>query len=343
MPITAWPSRTGTRPSRIRSATTALAVALVALFAATPASAAAATSPQLNFATLNVCNIGCYAPAPPWSVRRDRITRTIAASGADVLSLNEASDLAYGSITQWQDIQNLTGPLGYAAPTIQDDRCKSLGCTHTARLMFRSATVQQVMIPGQSSAGFWRVEDIAPAVPVDGDRQVAWAYLQGLNGTGPFLAISVHLSTQRTAAAEQHRLDFGHAATAWAEGMNAARGLAGAPIVLMGDFNSYDFRQPHGVQRILRDAGWTDAVSAPRRAHLHINSINYTDRQRTGWPTRPIYNKWRLAARIDYIMMRGPVKPLTYAVVVHVNKDGTFDQAYQGSDHLMVRARLQFG
>jgi endonuclease/exonuclease/phosphatase family metal-dependent hydrolase len=321
-------------------ATSTLAILLVA--PAAPARAAQAP-PQLTFATYNVCNIECDAPAPSWSVRRDRVMRTIAASGADVLSLNEASDLPYGSINQWQDIQNLADPVGYAAPTIQDDRCKSLGCTHTARLMFKAAAIQQVGFDGQASAGFWRVQDIAPAAPVDRDRQVAWAYLQGGNGTGPFLAISVHLSTQKTAAAEQHRLAFGHAATAWAEGMNAAHGLAGAPIVLMGDFNSYDFRQPHGVQRVLRDAGWTDAISAPKRHHVRINSINYTMTQRTGWPARPIYNKWRLAARIDYIMMRGPVKPLSYSVIVHVNKDGTFDQAFQGSDHLMVRSRLQFG
>ena len=316
---------------------------ITSLLVANAPAASAAPGPQLTFATYNVCNIECDAPAPTWDVRRDRVARTIASSGADVLSLNEASDQPFGSINQWQDIQNFTAPLGYTAPSIQDDRCKSLGCTHTARLMFKTATVQQVGFNGQTSAGFWRVKDIAPSAPVDGDRQVAWAYLQGGNGTGPFLAVSVHLSTQKTSAAEQHRLAFGRAATAWAEGMNAARGLAAAPIVLMGDFNSYDFRQPRGVQRVLRDAGWTDAISAPKRVHVRINSINYTTTQRSGWPSRPIYNKWRLAARIDYIMMRGAVRPLTYAVVVHVNKDGSFDRAFQGSDHLMVRSRVQFG
>ena len=322
------------------------AVCLVALGAAmlTGAQAArAAAASQLTFATYNVCNIDCDAPAPSWNVRRDRVVRVIERSGAQVLSLNEASDLPFGSINQWRDIQELLAPLGYAAPAIQDDRCASLGCTHTARLMFASASVQQVSFDGQSSAGYWRVKDIAPAVPVDGDRQVTWAYLQGVNGSGPFLAISVHLSTQKTAAAERHRLDFGRAATSWAEGMNTARGLSGAPVVLMGDFNSYDFRQPHGVQKVLRDAGWTDAISAPKRTNVRINSINYTTTQRSGWPSRPIFNKWRLAARIDYIMMRGPVRPMSYTVVVHVNKDGSFDKAYQGSDHLMVRAVLAFG
>lgn len=295
------------------------------------------------FATYNVCLITCTAPAPSWSVRRNRVSRVIDHSGADVLSLSEATDIKYGSITQWEDIQRFTAPMGYVAPRIDDDRCKSRGCVHTARLMFKAASVQQVNFPSQSSAGFWRVGDIAPAVQSEADRQVTWAYLQAPGVTGPFLAITVHLSTFKTAAGEQHRVAFGNAVTNWAESMNAARGLAGAPIVLMGDFNSYKFRQPQGIQQVLLDAGWGDAIDAPTRRNIHINSINYTPTQRTGWPARPIFNKWRAAARLDYIMFRGAVTPLTYAVVVYTNPDGTFNKAFQGSDHLMVRARLQFG
>jgi endonuclease/exonuclease/phosphatase family metal-dependent hydrolase len=316
-----------------------VAIAASASLGAGPASAAPSRS--LMFATWNVCKTDCDAPAPPWSVRRDRVARVIAQSGADVIALNEATDQPYGPGTQWEDIQRLVGASGYVAPQIQDDRCKRLGCTHTARIIFRPASVQQLSFTGQPSAGYARVGDIAPAVSTDFDRQVTWAYLQGAD-TGPFLSISVHLSTFKTDAAEQHRVAFGQAVTAWAEAMNAARGLAGAPVILMGDFNSIVTRQPEGVQRVLTDSGWTDAISAPKRLNVHVNSINYTPTQRSGWPTRPIYNKWRLASRIDYIMMRGPMQPLTYEVVTHTRPSGAFDPAYQGSDHLMVRSRLLF-
>jgi endonuclease/exonuclease/phosphatase family metal-dependent hydrolase len=319
-------------------------LALIPLSLTMGGTAAAAPAPRsLMFATYNVCLVTCTAPAPSWSVRRDRVARVIEHSRSDVLSLSEATNIKYGSITQWEDIQHLTAPFGYVAPHIDDDRCARLGCVHTARLMFKSTTVQQLHFPQLPSAGFWRVGDIAPAIETEGTRQVTWAYLKSVNGTGPFLAVAVHLSTFKTAAAEQHRLAFGHAVTAWAEAMNAARGLAGAPTVLMGDFNSYQFRQPQGVQQVLLDDGWGDAFDAPVRANIHINSINYTPTQPSGWPRRPIYNKWRPAARIDYIMFRGAVKPLTYAVVVYTNPDGNFDNAYRGSDHLMVRGRLQFG
>jgi len=311
---------------------------------AAPEVPAAATVPgtSLVFATWNVCLVTCEAPAPPWSVRRDRVARVIDHSGADVLSLSEATDIAYGSITQWEDIQSFVAPLGYASPRIEDDRCERYGCTHTARLLIHGATVQQLHFDGRPSAGYTRVGDVAPDVATERDRQVAWAYLQSNAGTGPFLAIGVHLSTRKTAEGEQHRVTFGQEVTSWADAMNTARGLSGIPVVLMGDFNSYQFRQPHGVQQVLMDAGWGDSINAPVRANIRINAINYTPTQRSGWPLRPIYNKWRLATRIDYIMFRNGIAPLAYAVVVYRRADGSFDPAYQGSDHLMVRSRLQF-
>ena len=334
------------RPGRRVIATAFLMLGLVGSLAVgvNPSAAAAPTVPgaSLVFATWNVCLVTCEAPAPPWSVRRERVARVIDRSGADVLSLDEATDIAYGSHTQWEDIQSFVAPLGYASPNIQDDRCKRYGCTHTARLLIRGANVQQLDFAGQPSAGYTRVGDVAPDVASERERQVAWAYLQGNTGTGPFLAIGVHLSTQKTAAGEQHRVTFGHEVTSWADSMNTARGISGIPVVLMGDFNSYQVRQPQGVQQILTEAGWGDSIKAPVRSNVRINAINYTPTQRSGWPLRPIYNKWRLATRIDYIMFRNGVTPLTYDVVVYRRADGSFDPDYQGSDHQMVRSRLQF-
>lgn len=300
---------------------------------------------SLMLATWNVCKIDCDAPAPSWGVRRTRMARVVSESQADVLSVNEATNWAYRSGTQWDDVQRLLAPLGLASPEIEDDRCEQAGCTHTSRLLFRPATVQQAVFTDLPSAGYARVVDIAPGVSTDADRQVAWAYLQGVpgSGIGVFLVMSVHLSTLKTSKGEQHRVMFGRAVQQWTTQMNDARGLPGAPTIVMGDFNSTESRNPRGVQFVMTQAGWTDAISAPARKNIRINSINYTPTQRSGWPIRPIYNKWTRASRIDYIMMRGPVQPLTYEVVVHTIPGGRFDPAYQASDHLMVRARLHFG
>ena len=289
-----------------------LAMVTAATLLVTGAAPASAAGRSLVFATWNVCKIDCDSPAPSWAVRRDRVARVINNSGADVLSVNEATDWAYGSRTQWEDIQAITSAGGYVSPRIQDDQCELRGCTHTARLMYKSATVRQLDFGTLPSAGYWRVGDIAQNVTFDSDRQVAWAFLEGANGTGPFLAVSVHLSTDKGASGEQHRIAFGKAATTWAQTMLASRGMPRAPVILMGDLNSNDSRQPKGVQKVLNTSGWKDAIGAPKRKNADINSVNYSDSSPTGWPTRPIRNRARLASRIDYIVFRGPVKATTF-------------------------------
>ena len=326
--------------------TSAVALAALALTAALLVGEAspAVSAPErtLSFVTWNVCKLDCSSPAPSWSVRRDRVARVINEPGADVVSVNEATDWGFGSRTQWEDIQSLAAPGGYATPLIEDDRCIQRGCTHTARLLIRSSTVQQLDFDGQPSAGYWRVGDIAPGAAWDADRQVAWAFLKGANDTGPFFVIGVHLSTDKGPAGEAHRVAFGKAAAGWAEQMTASRGLAGAPVVLIGDFNSNDLRQPKGVQQVLRSHGWKDAANAPVRRNADINTVNYSSTDLSGWPRRPFRVSGRQASRLDYIMYRGPAKAITYEVVAYLNPNGTYRPEYQGSDHQMVKARLRF-
>jgi len=333
------------RGKRVAVASAALVMVAALPALGHPSAARAEPAGSLMLATWNVCKVDCAAPAPSWGVRRTRMTRVVAQSQADVLSVNEATNWAYGSGTQWDDIQRLLAPLGLVSPEIEDDRCEQEGCTHTSRLLFRPAAVQQATFTSLPSAGYARVDDIAPGVPTDADRQVAWAYLQGApgSGIGVFLVVGVHLTNLKTSAGEQHRVMFGRAVGQWTARMNDARGIPDAPTIVMGDLNSTESRNPRGVQAVMTGTGWTDAITAPTRTNIRINSINYTPTERSGWPTRPIRNEWTRASRIDYIMMRGPLTPLTYEVVVHTTPDGRFDPDYQASDHLMIRARVRFG
>ncbi len=331
------------KPTRsLLALVTAVAAISTTVLLGTAPPAMSEPAPALTFATWNVCKTQCPSPAPSWSIRRGRVARVINESGADVIGVTEATEWPFRSGTQWQDLQRITRPAGYASPRIGNDQCRRLGCTYTARLLIRPSTVQQVDLGRRASAGYTRVDRIAPGIGIDADRQVAWAILEGRNGTGPFLAISVHLTNYKTSAGEQHRVRFGRAATAWADRLAAARGLAGIPIILMGDLNSIDDRQPQGVQQILRDSGWNDAIDAPVRGNVDVNSINRNPDQPSGWPTNPIRNTRRPASRIDYILLRGPVSARAYDVVVHLNPDGSFDRAYQGSDHQMIRAVVAF-
>jgi len=303
--------------------------------------AATATAPTLTFAAWNVCKLDCPSPAPSWDIRRDRVARVVGTSGADVIAINEATNNQYGGRTQWDDIRALVGDAGYVAPAIQDDRC-GRSCENTARLLFKASTVDQLDFGKQvPSAGSWPIGSIAPAIGAYPSRQVTWAYLKGRNGTGAFLAISAHLTNDKSSSGERHRVAFGRALTGWAAAMNAQRGLDGAPVVLMGDLNSFDARQPKGVQRVLRGAGWKDAHTAPKRRNIDIHTVNY-DVSTAGWPAKPIRNATGVASRIDYILYRGPVRATSYEVVVRLLPNGRFDPAFQGSDHNMVRATLAF-
>jgi endonuclease/exonuclease/phosphatase family metal-dependent hydrolase len=316
-----------------------------------PAVASPATA-DLVFASYNVCKSNAGAPAPPWEVRRDRVARVIAESGADVIGLQEATwqPTAFAK-TQLLDIQNLTAPAGYVAPTFSQgsNECAWTAanphkCTHTSALLFRSATVAQVTTPnGTPSAGVTFEGAIAGGLDADSaSREVAWAYLRGLDGAGPFLALSIHTTTFKDAVHEASRVAFANALTGWVQSFNDAHGMAGVPVVLMADLNSYEMRQPQGAQKVLTTSGWHDAATAPSRRNTNYSSINYNPlRGDTGFPVAP-YRFNRDATRIDYVLALGNVVPLDYEVVLRLTPDGQFDPAYQGSDHQMIRAVLGF-
>lgn len=317
--------------------------------AATPA-VARAVEPgfaALTFVTYNVCKADCDDPAPSWSQRRGRLAAVIGALGADVLGLQEATDQQVGSggLTQWQDIQRLVSPLGYVAPryAARNDTCERGACTHTARLLYRTATVTPVRLPnGTPAAGYAAQRDIAAALgPHSAPREVAWAYLRPRTGGVPFLAVAMHLATEKDAQTEADRVAVARGLGPWADALGARLGIGTVPVVLMADLNSFDRRQPAGAQAALRAVGWSDAWKAPQRKNIGINSTNYSPTSRSGWPIRPIRNPSGVASRVDYVMYRGTgVRARAYQVVVWLNKDGTFVDELRASDHNPVRARL---
>jgi endonuclease/exonuclease/phosphatase family metal-dependent hydrolase len=326
--------------------------ALLPAQAVTASAAPRSTGPTLSFLTFNVCKSDCAPPAPSWDVRRDRVARVINESGASVVGVQEATNWGVTHAkTQWQDIQDLTAPAGYVAPAItyDSDECayrKHVACTHTARLLFRSSEVRQVVTPNATaSAGFARLQSIVSGLDgISAIREVGWAYLEGLNGTGPFLAVSIHLPNEKDATREAARVAVAAGMLGWVDAMNAAHGLPGTPVVLLADLNSYVARQPNGAQKVLTNGGWLDAWSAPSTRNRQYSSINLTPqtRQWGGYPPRPYVFRNRPATRIDYILARGGVSVLDYEVVVHLLADGSFDPEYQASDHQAVRAVLGF-
>jgi len=303
---------------------------------------------EISFLTFNVCNSDCKDPAPSWDIRRSRIANVIADSKVDVVGLQEVTNWRVnGSTTQWSDIKRLVATAGFQGPKISDEfnNCSGTNsepCVDTARILFNSqAVVQMESVQNLPAAGYTRLGVIAPGIDVNArNRTVAWAYFKAAKGD-PFLAISMHMDSDRTNLAEDARQAVAGELNLWAENLNKEVGIEAKATVLMADLNSYDARQPAGAQSILRQQGWTDSWSAADRKNIYFSTINLTpDTQNYGgWPPRPRpFNN--AATRIDYIFAWGDFQLVDYEVMLWLNSDGTFDHEYQASDHQSVRATL---
>jgi endonuclease/exonuclease/phosphatase family metal-dependent hydrolase len=333
-----------------------------AVVVAVPEAAIAAAGPVLTFGSFNVCKTDCAPPAPPWDVRRERVARVILESGLDVVGLQEVTfwPTAYAK-TQLLDVQHLVASGGFVAPTFTtgSDECRWTraglkACTHTTGLLFNAASVRQATTPnGTASAGTLPMSRIAAGLsPDSAPRKVTWAYLEGINGIRPFLALSVHTSNLKDEANEASRVAFGAALDGWVQAFNSEHGMSGVPVVLMADLNSYRKRQPNGVHQVLANAGWVDSATAPVKRNVQYSTINVNPLlsvAEQGFPARPYEfrvskaNPVLDATRIDYVMVKGAgVLPLDYEVVIRLNPDGTFIPEYQASDHQMVRTVVEF-
>ena len=287
---------------------------------------------------------------PAWNKRRLAIGRTINESNADIVAVQEATALWVvvdgKRIRHWNDLQDLVKPGGYSSAQIQSNTCSTAShCIHSAHILFKTKTVKQLMLPnGLPSAGQGVLGDIVPGLRYAPKREFSWAYLQGLNGTGTFLAISVHLNNETNPAGKADRAKVGAALTKWAKALNKKSDLVGTPMVLMGDFNSFEAREPRGMAYQLQKAGWTDSFDAAPddlKFNFKAYTTSYTKSNMSGWPKKPIMSK--NPVRIDYIMYRGKgLRADVYAVALNLKKDGSFDNNYRGSDHIMVQSVIYF-
>jgi endonuclease/exonuclease/phosphatase family metal-dependent hydrolase len=305
--------------------------------------------PNLTFATFNIAKPNNTA-VPAWKKRREAIGRTINESNSDVIGLQEATQIRVvgeggARMTHWQDIQAMSAAGGYLPTTTEVDTCDPNSCIHSAHILYKADKVKQVDLPeGIPSAGQGRLTDIVDGLRYAKTREFSWAYLEGLNGTGVFLAVSLHLNNEKNARGKKDRELVGSAFTKWAEDLNKASGLEGVPMILMGDFNSYDNREPKGMLFELAEDGWLDSFNAPTNEYKFFGdayTTSYTGGNRSGWPKRPITSSDPV--RIDYVMYKGEfLHADAYQVALRLNEDGTFDNNYRGSDHMMVQAIIRF-
>ena len=315
-----------------------------------PSLAPLPVSPDLTFATYNIAK-PTNNDVPKWSKRRAAIAKTINESHSDVVGIQEATAATVTGdngkrLTHWSDVQALTAPAGYVAPKVFENHCGGgYTCIHSGHILFNKKTISQVKLSaGLPSAGQGKLSDITKGLKYAKNREFSWAYLESKNGTGPFLAISVHLNNEKNKTGKADRAKVGAALTKWAEELNSKSKMKNTPMVLMGDFNSYAKREPKGLAYQLGKDGWTDSYNSAEDKYQLFEkayTTSYTKGNRSGWPKKPITSG--NPVRIDYIMFKGAgLRSDIYAVSLKLNDDGTFDNSYRGSDHMMVQTVIHF-
>jgi endonuclease/exonuclease/phosphatase family metal-dependent hydrolase len=331
--------------------TTAIAVTGALLCAASvqatavTAPAAATTPPPaqqaIRVATYNVGKADLGTGRFTWANRRLALVRAVAAAAPDVLLVQEASTQLWGRTKHIDDVRRLLRSVGYQIASDDYTGCTP-GCTRGAHVFFDPRDLRVTQMPNPEVAvGMTGLSVIAgrwnSAIQ---DRAVSWAFLTPVGSTRSTLYVSVHLPTPKTSVGEALRVAVAERLRPWAEGLIRSSGLTSAEIVIGGDFNSFDRRQPNGAQKVLRTQGLIDGYSAPKRVRAKFGTVNYTPKTRIyrGFPPRPWFYRSIAPCRIDYIF--STVAPLRYEVFLKLRSDRAFMNSYRASDHNMVLVDL---
>lgn len=302
---------------------------------------AASTSSVVHVATYNIAKSTIGKGKFSWSHRRKALVRAVNSASPDVLLVQEANTKLWHGIKHVEDVRNLMASIGYRITSTNYNSCTP-GCTRGAHIFYDPKRMALSNLPNDDvTVGMTGLSVIAQTWHSSiQDRGVSWAFLTPIGSSRATMYVSVHLPTQKNAVGEALRVAIAKRLRPWANAIIRASGLAKAELVIGGDFNSYDRRQPAGAQDVVAEAGLIDGYTAPVKVNFHFGSINNAPKiaKYKGFPPRPYYYAKIDPCRIDYIF--STVKPLRHEIVLRLTKSGKFDNAYRASDHNMVLVDL---
>lgn len=310
-----------------------------------PADRPAPAANALRVATWNVNSNGtcgrCHNDPHSWAIRRAALVQSVAAAAPDVIAVQEANVKRTSGVRHIDDLRAILGPLGYAIASEYYLSARHSDTSLGAHIFVRPSRVVLTAPPsGAPASGYTLLSHIAGSnLRGSADRSIAWAFLMGPTPTTPTLLLSVHLPTPKTAAAERARVTIARNLVKWADDLSDAAGFPNANLVVAGDLNSFDRRQPTGAQTILSSAGLTDGFAAAVRVNGQYGTVNYTrsTRRFRGYPPSPPHYT-DAPTRLDYVM--ATVQPQRYEVFLVLDGAGRFDPRYRASDHNMVMVDL---
>jgi endonuclease/exonuclease/phosphatase family metal-dependent hydrolase len=307
-----------------------------------PPTRQAAAPRAVRVATYNVCKSTCGKGRYSWLYRRGALLNQVRWTDPDVLNVQEANTTRWRGRQQLTDVRILLARLGYTVANLNLTCTKR--CTRGAHIFYKPARLTLRRLPNRamSPAGMAGLSTIAgTSFGSYQDRAVSWAFLTPKGSARTSLYVSVHLITQQTSRGESYRRAAARHLRSFATGLIARSGLRGdVPVIVSGDFNSYQRRQPNGAQAIMVHDGFIDGYAAPVRANVNYGTVNYTPKIRKykGFPPAPYRYGRTSPARIDYVF--STVAPLRHEVVLRLTGSGRFDDRYRASDHNMVLVDL---
>ena len=326
---------------------------------------APATGDRLKVAEMNVQSWSAtehFSGTNQWDARKDRIAKTVLASGADLFLTSEL-DTHRIDPSCVNHTHNTKGPHTYCATALS----QLSALLNQGSKPLRAATgdaYQQVLavsakhnMDGKITSGaqiFYNPAkmtleahgflspqfDLGISQPGVQDRWWSWAKLK-LNSGREFYAVAVHLPAldSGTNIGALHT-KVATAAQAYLARINGTN----LPVVAGGDFNDDPIRNRNAASQVFLRGGFTDAAATPNRTgalYATFNGHNGGGGVDPGYPDTAVPHRYN-TSRIDFILLHGNARSYSYANVLHV--DGNrFQKSYQGSDHNLQLATIGIG
>ncbi|WP_029292152.1 endonuclease/exonuclease/phosphatase family protein [Cellulomonas sp. HZM] len=299
-------------------------------------------SDDVRFATWNVesstasagFTYGGARPDRTWDDRKAAVVAGIRYADADVVAVQEAA-ASKASGYQYQELaRKLSGTYASAVPipTVEAKATASsrtAGASKSDHLLVRTSAVKIL------DSGVHSTYTVSGGVKWDSskfDRWFTWALLQSKTTGAKFYAVSTHLEQGTSSTVQGMRKAAMKGVRGYVESKAKAAGLAGVPIVVMGDLNS-DTRWVNGPQVDMVKAGYTSATNAAHTVRRWDTTSNHhTGSADDGYPTKP-YRYAYTGTRIDYVLVKNGSGVDRFVNQMVLTSSGKFDERYRGSDH----------